>query len=95
MREYLEPEAARLLWSECWEIDVAAVTETLTRACAERLKTVDAAGMLQEIKRDPEIEGMLRFSLTQHIFAMHNYPVVTDRTLKVADMVAAEIERIQ
>ena len=95
VREYLEPEAARLLWSECWEIDVAAVTETLTRACAERLKTVDAAGMLQEIKRDPEIEGMLRFSLTQHIFAMHNYPVVTDRTLKVADMVAAEIERIQ
>jgi hypothetical protein len=95
LREYLEPEAARLLWSECWEIDVATVTDTLTRGCAERLKTVDAAGILQEIKRDPEIQGMLRFSLTQHLFAMQNYPVVTDRTMETADKVAAEIQTVR
>ncbi|MDB2438095.1 hypothetical protein N9W89_05225 [Hellea sp.] len=95
VREYIGPNAARILWSECWELDLATVTEILTRGCAERLDAVDAAGMLRDIKRDPDIKGMLRYSLTQNIFAMHNYPAVTDRTTATADMVAAEIKTVR
>lgn len=95
IREYIEPDAARVLWSGCWEMDVNSIRETLTGGCAERLKTVNAAEMLRDIKRNPDIEGMLKYSLTQNIHATHNYPVVTDRTIATADMVAAEIERIR
>ncbi|MEL6378777.1 MAG: hypothetical protein AAFR69_01220 [Pseudomonadota bacterium] len=95
VREYIEPEAARILWSGCWEIDVANVTETLTRGCAEQLKTIDTAGMLRDIKSDPRLEGMLRYWLNQNIFAMLNYPTVRDRTIATADMVAAEIKTVR
>lgn len=95
VREYIEPEVARILWSGCWEVDVADVTETLTRGCAEQLKTIDTAGMLRDIKSDPRLEGMLRYWLNQNIFAMLNYPTVRDRTIATADMVATEIERVR
>ena len=91
VREYIEPEAARILWSGCWEVDVATVTETLTRGCKEQLENVDTAGMLRDIKSDPRLEGMLRYWLNQNIFAMLNYPTVRDRTIATADKVAVEI----
>lgn len=94
-REYIEPEAARILWPGCWEVDVATVTETLTRGCAEHLKTIDTAGMLRDIKNDPRLEGMLRYWLNQNIFAMLNYPTVRDRTIATADRLAIEIERVR
>ena len=92
VREYFETDAARILWGGCWEVDVAAVTERLMRDCADQLKTVDASGMLQSIKGDPDLEGMLRYSLNQNIIAMLNYPVMRDRTIAMADMIATEIE---
>ncbi|MEL7016115.1 MAG: hypothetical protein AAFR72_09385 [Pseudomonadota bacterium] len=95
IREYFEPDAARILWSGCWGINVDDVTETLTRGCAEHLKSVDAAGMLQKIRRNPALQGMLQFSLSQNIAAIINYPTVRDRTLETADMVAAEIETVR
>ncbi|GLQ21685.1 hypothetical protein ACFFUB_09325 [Algimonas porphyrae] len=95
VREYIEPGAARILWSGCWEVDVADVTETLTRGCEEQLKTVDSARMLRDIKSNPRLEGMLRYWLNQNIFAMINYPTVRDRTIATADMVATEIERVR
>jgi len=95
VREYIEPDAARILWSRCWEVDVPTVTETLTRGCADQLKTIDTVGMLRDIKSDPRLEGMLRYWLNQNIFAMLNYPTVRDRTIAMADMVAVEIETVR
>ncbi len=95
VREYIEPDAARILWSGCWEVDVAAVSERLTRGCAEQLKAVDSAGMLQEIKSDLRLKGMLRYSLSQNIVAMLNYPTTRDRTMATANLVAAEIEAVR
>ena len=95
VREYIEPAAARILWGGCWKVNVAAVTESLSRGCAEQLETVHTAGMVQNIKNDPRLVGMLRYWLNQNIVAMLNYPEVRDRTLATASMVAAEIEKIR
>ncbi|MFK8054219.1 MAG: hypothetical protein AB8F65_14725 [Woeseiaceae bacterium] len=92
VRGYIEPSAARILWSGCWEVNVTVVTETLTRNCAERLKDVDTAGMLREIRSDSRLDGMLRYWLNQNIVAMQNYPTVRDRSIETADMVAVVIE---
>jgi len=95
IREYIEPEAARILWSGCWELDVVNRAEILTRGCAEQLKTIDTTGMLRDIKSDQRLEGMLRYWLNQNILAMLNYPVMRDRAIAMADMVAAEIETVR
>ncbi|MEM6537228.1 MAG: hypothetical protein AAF668_05805 [Pseudomonadota bacterium] len=95
IREYIEPDAARILWSGCWEVDEAGVSERLMRSCADQLKAVDSAGMLQEIKSDPRLKGMLRYSLTQNYVAMQNYPTMRDRTMATANLVAAEIETVR
>ncbi|MEL6362639.1 MAG: hypothetical protein AAFR21_16295 [Pseudomonadota bacterium] len=95
VREYIEPDAARILWTGCWEVDVAAVSERLTRGCAEQLKAVDSSGMLQEIKSDPHLKRMLRYSLSQNIVAMLNYPTARDRAIETAELVWAEIEAVK
>ncbi|MEM7569370.1 MAG: hypothetical protein AAF337_06205 [Pseudomonadota bacterium] len=92
VREYFEPQAAQILWSGCWEVDVTAIIERLSRECAEDLKAVDAAAMLKELKSDPRLVGMLRYSLSQNLVAMVNYPTLRDRTIATAQLVAAEIE---
>jgi hypothetical protein len=91
LRGYIDPDAARILWTGCWGADVDAVTETLTRDCETDLMSVDSASMLRNIKADPALQRMLRFWIGQNIVAMANYPILIDRTQKTADLVLVEI----
>ncbi|NNU14988.1 hypothetical protein HK107_01450 [Parvularcula sp. ZS-1/3] len=95
IREYLEPDAARILWQGCWRLDVDTVTEHLIRGCKDELKSVDTAGILKALQDDPQLASMLRFWLSQNILAIQNYPVVRDRTMRTAEMVAARIEAVR
>ncbi|MBT1451531.1 hypothetical protein KJ365_11630 [Glaciecola sp. XM2] len=91
VRGYFNPDAARILWTGCWEVDVDAVLETLTRDCESSLVAIDAASMLRNIRADKALAQMLRFWIGQNITAMANYPVLIERTQKTADMVLSEI----
>lgn len=91
VRGYFNPDAARILWMGCWEVDVDAVLEKLKRDCESSLTAIDAASMLRDIRADVALAQMLRFWIGQNINAMANYPVLIERTKKTADMTLSEI----
>ncbi|MEM1379778.1 MAG: hypothetical protein AAGH41_04045 [Pseudomonadota bacterium] len=95
VREYFTPGAARILWSGCWEVDIAEGQETLSQDCLDELVKVDSAAMLRDMKNDPRLRGMLRYWINQNIIAMFNYPAVAQRSDATADLVLAEIENAQ
>ncbi|MEM9840892.1 MAG: hypothetical protein AAF830_17305 [Pseudomonadota bacterium] len=92
VREHFTPDAARILWSGCWEVDIAEGIETLSQDCLGELSQIDSAAMLRDMKNDPRLRGMLRYWINQNIVAMFNYPTVAQRSEATAALVQTAIE---
>ncbi len=89
LRRHLSPEAAEVLWGDCFVVD--AEIESMSADCAPALASVDTASVLRAIRADDQIADDLRFWIGQNIFAQQEYPRARE---SAANAVAAINEEI-
>ena len=76
IRGHLTPAAANALWGACYE-PIGGQIERLMRNCAEDLKPLGAAAMLQDIRADAALKPALQFWIGQNVLALRINPTST------------------
>lgn len=87
VRGYFSPEASEALWRDCQRMPDGEMEE-LTRDCADTIKGLDAAAMLQAMRASPDLANHLRFWLSQNISAQ----VLLPAALGFSDAAQASID---
>jgi hypothetical protein len=93
VRGHFSPAIAAALWDRCFEVDRVKLVEVLSRDCVSDLDAGESARILEAIRADGELAGMLRFWIGQNVFAIQEHPrlradaahaiaALTDRTGK-------------
>ncbi len=89
LRGHLSPEAATVLWGDCFTVD--AEIETMSTDCEPQLANVDTASVLRAIRADDQIADDLRFWIGQNIFAQQEYPRARETAADAVAAINAEI----
>ncbi|MEZ5957868.1 MAG: hypothetical protein R3C27_11735 [Hyphomonadaceae bacterium] len=89
LRRRLSPEAAAVLWGDCFIVE--AEIETMSTDCAPQLADVDTASVLRAIRADDQIADDLRFWIGQNIFAQQEYPRARESAASAIAAINAEI----
>lgn len=89
VRGHFSPEAAAALWDRCHSATVQ--FEVLSRDCADDLKALDSAGMLEAIRADAGIAEELRFWIGQNIFAQQSYDEVRKDAARAIEAIETQL----
>jgi hypothetical protein len=91
VRSHISPEAAAVLWGDCFVVD--GEIEMMSKDCAPALAAVDTASILRAIRADEQMATDLRFWVGQNIFASLEYPAARETAADAVAAINADLER--